>query len=112
MRHRGDLTPSSAARDCQLRFLRARLAHPRHQSGADRYTTEIVLQKFRGELQMLESRGQGDGDRGGGRRDDDDYGRSNGRDNNRRDDRQSGSGGGGGYSRALDDDIPFAPEWR
>jgi single-strand DNA-binding protein len=26
------------------------------QSGADKYTTEIVLQKFRGELQMLETK--------------------------------------------------------
>jgi single stranded DNA-binding protein len=29
------------------------------QQGQERYTTEIVLQKFRGELQMLDSRGQG-----------------------------------------------------
>ena len=29
------------------------------QTGNDRYTTEIVLQKFRGELQMLDTRGQG-----------------------------------------------------
>ena len=29
------------------------------QTGNDRYTTEIVLQKFRGELQMLDARGQG-----------------------------------------------------
>jgi single-strand DNA-binding protein len=29
------------------------------QSGQDRYTTEVVLQKFRGELLMLASRGQG-----------------------------------------------------
>ena len=28
------------------------------QTGNDRYTTEIVLQKFRGELQMLDARGQ------------------------------------------------------
>lgn len=27
------------------------------QTGNDRYSTEIVLQKFRGELQMLDSRG-------------------------------------------------------
>ena len=31
------------------------------QNGQDRYTTEIVLQKFRGELQMLDARGQGEG---------------------------------------------------
>ncbi len=29
------------------------------QSGQKRYTTEVVLQKFRGELQMLDSRGGG-----------------------------------------------------
>ncbi len=29
------------------------------KDGVERYTTEIVLQKFRGELQMLDSRGQG-----------------------------------------------------
>src|SRR5690606_14636837 len=32
------------------------------QSGQDRYTTEVVLQKFRGELQMLDARGQGGGE--------------------------------------------------
>lgn len=31
------------------------------QSGQDRYTTEVVLQRFRGELQMLDSRGEGGG---------------------------------------------------
>lgn len=63
------------------------------QGGNDRYSTEVVLQKFRGELQMLEARNRdGDGDRGGGRRDDD-RGRSN----------QSS----GGYDRDLDDSIPF-----
>jgi len=36
------------------------------QSGNDRYTTEIVLQKFRGELQLLDSR-DGGGGGGGGR---------------------------------------------
>src|SRR5262249_1526434 len=36
-------------------------------SGADRYATEIVLQKFRGELTMLDGRGEGasEGDFGG-----------------------------------------------
>src|SRR6476646_10867708 len=31
------------------------------QTGADKYTTEVVLQRFRGELQMLDARGQGEG---------------------------------------------------
>ena len=39
------------------------------QSGQERYTTEVVLQRFRGELTMLDSRGEGGGggrDYGGG----------------------------------------------
>lgn len=78
------------------------------QSGAEKYTTEIVLQKYRGELTMLDGRsgseGAGDSSSGG----DSGY-----------------SGGGGGYSSGgssggpssgasrgggggdLDDDIPF-----
>ncbi|CAM5405604.1 Single-stranded DNA-binding protein [Aquamicrobium terrae] len=78
------------------------------QNGQDRYTTEVVLQKFRGELQMLDARGQGEGGQvgysGGGRGDSfgqsgpSDYGRAG----------SGGSrGGGGGTSRELDDEIPF-----
>jgi len=73
-------------------------------SGVEKYSTEIVLQKFRGELTMLGGRSDG----GGGERD---YGDSN----------FSGgaSGGGGGFQRSggsapkesfpadLDDEIPF-----
>jgi single-strand DNA-binding protein len=75
------------------------------QGGNDRYTTEVVLQKFRGDLQMLGSKD----DNSGGRRDDrDDYGSRSGRDDNR-----GGGGSGAGRSaRELDDEIPFAPEWR
>ncbi|TGT72962.1 single-stranded DNA-binding protein [bacterium M00.F.Ca.ET.159.01.1.1] len=74
------------------------------QSGNDRYTTEVVLQKFRGELQMLDSRDSG-GDRNEGRssRNDDGGSRNGGG-------RQSdfgGGGGGGRSSRELDDEIPF-----
>jgi len=77
------------------------------QSGQERYSTEIVLQKFRGELQMLDSRGQGSDSQigqssssGGGQgRGGSDFGQSG--PGNR-------SGGeGGGFSRELDDDIPF-----
>jgi single-strand DNA-binding protein len=75
------------------------------QSGNDRYTTEIVLQKFRGELQMLDTKNGGDGDRG------DDRGRSSGGNGGgqRQSDFGSGGGGGGGgrSSRELDDEIPF-----
>jgi single-strand DNA-binding protein len=72
------------------------------QSGNDRYTTEIVLQKFRGELVLLDSREGAGGGRGAGSDSYDDFG-----------------GGSGGSSRAqsrpqpaafdtdLDDDVPF-----
>src|SRR3990170_8392601 len=36
------------------------------QSGQDKYSTEIVLQRFRGELVLLDSREGGGGSRGGG----------------------------------------------
>ncbi|HHZ10987.1 MAG TPA: single-stranded DNA-binding protein [Rhizobiales bacterium] len=82
------------------------------QSGQDRYTTEVVLQKFRGELQMLDARGQGEGGQvgyGGGRGADfgqsgpsESYGASRGGG-------RGGFGGGsaGGAARDLDDEIPF-----
>lgn len=61
------------------------------QSGADRYTTEVVLRQFRGELTLLGGRdGGGSGGAGG------DY------DRGRDEDQGGGSGGGassGGYSR-------------
>jgi single-strand DNA-binding protein len=70
------------------------------QSGADRYSTEIVLQRFRGELVLLDSRGGG----GGGS---DDFGGG----------QESGSFGGGGsrpqsrpapaFDSDLDDEVPF-----
>ena len=71
------------------------------QSGNDKYTTEVVLQRFRGELVLLDSRDGG----GGGRSD---YG-----------DQDFGGGYYGGQSRQqsrpepatfsndLDDDVPF-----
>jgi len=34
------------------------------QNGVDKYTTEIVLQRYRGEITMLDSKGQGGGDTG------------------------------------------------
>ncbi|MBI1620643.1 single-stranded DNA-binding protein [Aquamicrobium zhengzhouense] len=80
------------------------------QQGQDRYTTEVVLQKFRGELQMLDRGGESGGgqvgyDRGGGQtnRGGGDFGYSGAGD----DRGGSGGGGGGGYSRDLDDEIPF-----
>jgi single-strand DNA-binding protein len=79
------------------------------QSGNDRYTTEIVLQKFRGELVLLDSRegGSGGGFGGGsGSYGDDDFGGGS----------SSSSGGGSkpqqrpqpaAFDTDLDDDVPF-----
>ncbi|CAN0652863.1 MULTISPECIES: single-stranded DNA-binding protein [Nitratireductor] len=75
------------------------------QNGQDRYTTEIVLQKFRGELQMLDTRGQGGDNQvgyGGGGGRSSDFGQSGPADTG-----GSSGGGGGGYSQNLDDEIPF-----
>jgi len=67
-------------------------------SGVEKYSTEVVLQKFRGELTMLDGRGA---------------------DAERSDDSGYGGGGGGGFQRTapsgpketfpadLDDEIPF-----
>ena len=89
------------------------------QSGADRYSTEIVLRPFRGELTMLDGRGEGGGPAGDS--DGDDYGRDpRGGDagtesrggNYGREARGSSSGGGkssgfGSSAQIEDDEIPF-----
>jgi single-strand DNA-binding protein len=71
------------------------------KDGNERYTTEVVLRQFRGELTLLDSRGGGGG--GGG-------------DNGGYDEADSGPapamasrGGGGAKPRKseMDDDIPF-----
>ena len=85
------------------------------QSGADRYTTEVVLQGFDGNLTMLDSpsgSGGGGGAGGGGSYggpSGGDYGGdySGGYDSGPS---QGGGGGGGGGrapSRDIDDEIPF-----
>ncbi|WP_370196548.1 single-stranded DNA-binding protein [Aurantimonas sp.] len=84
------------------------------QSGQKRYTTEVVLQKFRGELQMLDGRNEGGGG-GGGAGGGGGYDRGGGGGGGGRieqgggggGDRGYGGGGGGGSSRDLDDEIPF-----
>ncbi|MET0439248.1 MAG: single-stranded DNA-binding protein [Devosia sp.] len=81
------------------------------QSGADKYSTEIVLQGFNASMVLLDGRGEGGGDSagGGGFRGNDEGG-FRGVSNN--------AGGGGGGRRpssnapafepgGLDDDIPF-----
>ena len=70
------------------------------QSGVEKYTTEVVLQRFRGELVMLDSRGSSEG--GGYDSGPSDYG------NQQPAMAASGGGGGGGrMSDDLDDEIPF-----
>ena len=68
------------------------------QSGAEKYTTEIVLQKYRGELTMLDTKGAGGGDMGG----DDAGGYADSPRPSVMGGAKSGAGGGD-----LDDDIPF-----
>ncbi len=80
-------------------------------SGQDKYSTEVVLQRFRGELVLLDARGGGGGG-GGAFGGGDDYGDSFG----------GGAGAGGGFGSGgsrqqsrpapafdsdLDDDVPF-----
>ena len=90
------------------------------QSGVEKYTTEIVLQRFRGELTILDSRGQGGSDEygegGGGYMEGGSSGSSFGRSSpmgggGGGGSRQPAMSGGGGSSRSssshLDDDIPF-----
>jgi len=66
------------------------------QSGADRYSTEIVLQRFRGELVLLDPKGGGGGYGG------DDYGDSDRSDTSRQQTRPQPA-----FDSDLDDDVPF-----
>jgi single-strand DNA-binding protein len=78
--------------------------------GAEKYTTEIVIQRFRGELALLDSRGGAGGDDagydgGGG----ESFGRSSpsaGPAQERRAPAPA-QAGGGRFNDAMDDDIPF-----
>jgi single-strand DNA-binding protein len=88
-------------------------------AGADRYSTEVVLQGFNGSMVMLDGPGGGQGGGGGARSGGDEWGSSGG------DDFGGGGGGSafGGGNRApassgaarpgsafdsdLDDDVPF-----
>jgi single-strand DNA-binding protein len=92
------------------------------QEGNDKYTTEVVLGQYRGELQMIGSRGDGGGGGGGG-----DFGGSSGGSGGGFGGGNGGSGSGGGGSFGggssggtssfgdsgsggggdFDDDIPF-----
>jgi single-strand DNA-binding protein len=81
------------------------------QSGADRYTTEIVLRQFRGELTLLGGREGGGGGGGGyedrGGYDDQGSGGGFGGGSAGGGRGSSGGGGGGGGRSDMDDEIPF-----
>jgi len=71
--------------------------------GVEKYSTEIVLQKFRGELTMLGGKGDGASAGAGGG---DDYGASSGG-GFQSGGRAQGSGPRESFSADLDDEIPF-----
>jgi single-strand DNA-binding protein len=85
------------------------------QSGQEKYSTEVVLRPFRGELTLLDSRESGGGGYGGGG----DYGGGGGGYGGTSGGRGGGGSGGGGYGGGgggggftpsgpdLDDEIPF-----
>ncbi|MBT5812162.1 MAG: single-stranded DNA-binding protein [Rhodospirillaceae bacterium] len=71
------------------------------QQGVEKYTTEVMLGRFRGDIQMLDSRGDSGGGGGGGQYGDD---------RNQGGSMDSGSqdqGGSSGGASDLDDEIPF-----
>ncbi len=92
------------------------------QSGQEKYSTEVVVKQFRGEITLLDGRGEGGGGGGGGPSGGDDYGSSAPSGGGYGGGGGSGSSGGGGYGgggggRAstpparprddIDDEIPF-----
>lgn len=76
------------------------------QSGQEKYTTEVVISRFRGELTMLDGKGEGGGMAEGGG-----FGRERASSTQRQDRPARQSGGGGGWDAGkagdLDDEIPF-----
>jgi single-strand DNA-binding protein len=79
------------------------------QSGAERYTTEVVLRPYTSTLTMLDGRGEGGGNGGGGNYGGGYGGPSDGGYDSGPSDSGFGGGssGGGGSSRDFDDEIPF-----
>ena len=80
------------------------------QNGNDRYTTEVVLQRFRGELVLLSGR-EGGGGGGGASSGGGDWGQRAGGGNAGGGGASSGNFGGSGapspFDSDLDDDVPF-----
>lgn len=76
------------------------------QSGNDRYSTEVVLQGFNSTLTLLDGPARSEGSSG-------DYATSSGRERKPATEKADSYGNQpANFSRDLDDDIPFAPEWR
>lgn len=66
------------------------------QSGNDRYSTEVTVSGFKGQIINLSPKSDGDSNS-----------------SNRSESRSSGSqSSGGGYGAAIDDEIPFEMAWR
>lgn len=76
------------------------------QSGNERYSTEVVLQGFNSTLTMLDGNASGRDDQASNDRSGGDYAARSGGER-RKDPAQAPS-----FSRYMDDDIPFSPEWR
>ena len=81
------------------------------QSGAEKYTTEIVLRPYRGELTLLDGREGGSGGGGGGGYEDrgtyEDQGGGQGSGSGGGLGGRSGGAGGGASKSDMDDEIPF-----
>lgn len=77
------------------------------RDGNQRKATEVVLQRFRGELTLLDPKGGGAGagsyDEGGGSS----FGRSSPMQRETTTDRRPATAGGGRMNDVIDDDIPF-----
>jgi single-strand DNA-binding protein len=67
-------------------------------AGVEKFSTEVVLQQYRGELTMLDSRGGGSG----GSESSDDFGQASPMERPR-----APAGGKQNFSRDLDDEVPF-----
>jgi single-strand DNA-binding protein len=82
------------------------------QSGAEKYTTEVVLRPYRGELTLLDGREGGGGASGGGYEerggyDDAGYSRGGMAGGGMSGGGMGGGGMGGGARADMDDEIPF-----
>ena len=80
------------------------------QSGAEKYSTEVVLQGFNGTLTMLDGAVAAAAHRSACKKADGDYGTDGGfgaGSSERRRGAKTGGGTKGGFDKAIDDEIPF-----